>query len=84
MATFDWREEGVTYPVKHTCNCANPEKNNWVVTQRNCTKQSFAGMLKTSKFSTVVCNVCRRRWRTSAKYVESIRDANPAEKLMLI
>lgn len=50
-------------------------KQNWVVIKRNCNYSAFNGYHRAySNYSEIHCKRCRALWRTTANYVEQLRD----------
>lgn len=61
---------------RETTLCMREHRSFWMITQYKCNHSAFNGYHKTpSDYSEIVCThpECRRRWRTTASYVEQIR-----------
>lgn len=61
------------------CSCEERQKpikeRRWVVTQRCCNHSAFSGGRPVpSDYSEVWCLSCQRAWRTTARYVDDLRD----------
>jgi hypothetical protein len=55
--------------------CMAGHRGAWVVVHRECNYSAFNGYARTSSaYSLVLCETCRRRWRTKAKYVATLPD----------
>jgi hypothetical protein len=53
----------------------------WVVVTRHGNRSAFnGGRLTWSRYSEVRCLACGCFWRTSARYVETLRDASDADR----
>lgn len=68
-----------------SCKCAEskkpPTERAWRVTQRNCNHSAFNGYHQTwSKYSALLCLACGCVWRTTARYVASIKDMTKEEQ----
>jgi len=49
------------------------DKQNWFVTMRNCNQSAFSGYKVTpSDYSEVICALHMHRWRTKARYVDTL------------
>jgi len=52
------------------------DKQNWVVTMRNCNQSAFNGYKVTpSDYSEIWCALHGHFWRSKAKYVDTVPDA---------
>lgn len=57
------------------CTCDN--RKGWRVNRYKCHFSAFNGYKQTySDFSEIVCESCAGRWRTKARYVESLPHKN--------
>lgn len=61
------------------CSCPERQRpikeRRWVVTDRNCNHSAFSGYQQTpSDYSEVWCLACQAHWRTTARYVDELRD----------
>lgn len=56
------------------CRCTGEERRRrWRVVQYHCNYSAFSGYHYTpSDYSLVTCDGCGARWRTKAKYVETL------------
>lgn len=56
------------------CDCEKKDRSQWRVRVYRANYSAFNGYRKTSSdYSEVYCTVCRRAWRTKAKYVEELK-----------
>ncbi len=63
-------------PKCHRCD--NRSYRTIVVTARHCNYSAFNGYQFTpSRWSEVMCEKCGHFWRTKARYVDSLKDADP-------
>lgn len=67
------------------CKCPEAKKplaeRNWRVYQRYCNHSAFSGYHYTpSRYSALCCESCRAHWRTTAAYVDKVRDATPEDR----
>jgi hypothetical protein len=57
--------------------CSPVCKGDWFVTMRNCNMSAFSGYRVTrSDYSEVTCAQHGTRWRTKAKYVDTLPDSS--------
>jgi hypothetical protein len=64
----------------YKCSCEESKKpvvkeRRWFVMQRECNHSAFNGYHYTpSRYSSIICVVCIRSWRTRARYVDDLKD----------
>jgi hypothetical protein len=65
---------------ERTRTCMRDHRDSWVVVQRQCNYSAFSGYAYTpSDYSGIRCKECDRYWRTKAKYVRNLPDAEYGE-----
>jgi hypothetical protein len=65
---------------ERTLTCMREHRDAWVVVQRQCNYSAFSGYSYTpSDYSGIRCKTCDRYWRTNAKYVRTLPDAEYGE-----
>lgn len=66
--------------MRSPCSCKEPDRRLWRVTQFRSNRSAFSGGRETSSaYSQLRCLQCGHYWRTKAKYVEEIAQAEKDE-----